>query len=136
MIGHPASVAARKTASATFSGAVLLEGELELCVTGRAPERLGSGDFVLIPAAAEFTISSLTPPPGGRTMQPQELSPGVFHLGEAHAPDTRMLIGYCSFDTDDADLLVSLLGYSSSSTFSVAFTRQVGKTPAAFARLK
>lgn len=89
--------------------AVLLEGELILRVGGRPPERIGRGDFVLIPAGDDFTVASLEAPPGGRIMEPVEVGPGVFHLGEPGVPDTRMLVGYCTFGTDDASLLVSLL---------------------------
>ncbi|PZO76668.1 MAG: AraC family transcriptional regulator [Mesorhizobium amorphae] len=89
--------------------AVLLEGELTLKVGERPPERIGRGDFMLIPAGDDFTVASLEAPPAGRIMEPVEVGPGVFHLGEPGVPDTRMLVGYCTFGTDDASLLVSLL---------------------------
>jgi AraC-like DNA-binding protein len=89
--------------------AALLEGELELTVGGQPPARLARGDFVLIPAGDKFAVTSLPPPPGGRVMDPTEVGPGVFHLGEPSAPNTRMLIGYCAFGATDAALLVSLL---------------------------
>lgn len=89
--------------------AALLEGDLELSASGHSSIRLGKGDFVLIPAADEFTVTSLTPPPDGQVTEPVEIRPGVFHLGELGTPDTRMLIGYCTFGADDAALLVSLL---------------------------
>ena len=87
----------------------MLEGDCELSITGRVPVRLGRGDFMLIPAAQDFTVTSLVPPSGGRVTEPIEIRPGVFHLGEPGAPDTRMLVGHYAFGSNDAALLVSLL---------------------------
>jgi AraC-like DNA-binding protein len=71
--------------------------------------RLGKGDFVLIPASHDFKMSSLVPPPAGPTDEPVEVRPGEFHLGGPGTPDARMLVGYCTFGSNDAALLVSLL---------------------------
>jgi AraC-like DNA-binding protein len=87
----------------------VLDGDCELSITGRVPVMLGRGDFVLVPTVYDFTMASLSPPPGGRLTEPVEVRPGVFHLGEPGVPDTRMLVGYCAFGSDDAALLVSLL---------------------------
>ena len=87
----------------------VLEGDCELSIIGRPPVRLSRGDFMLLPAANEFTVTSLPPPPRGRVTEPVELRPGVFHVGEPGAPDTRMLVGYCAFGSNDVALLVSLL---------------------------
>ena len=87
----------------------MLEGDCELSITGRVPVRLGRGDFMLIPAAQDFKVTSLVPPSGGRVTEPVEIRPGVFHLGEPGAPDTRMLVGHYAFGSNDAALLVSLL---------------------------
>lgn len=100
--------AVRPPGAEPYYGAVLA-GECVLSMAGRVPIRLSAGDFILIPAAHDFTMTSLEPPPNGRLNEPAELRPGVFHLGEPGAPDTRMLIGYCTFGSDDAGLLVSLL---------------------------
>ncbi len=100
--------AVRPPRTEPFYGAVL-EGDCELSITGRVPVRFGRGDFILIPAAHDFTMASLAPPPSGRLTEPVEVRPGVFHLGEPGAPDTQMLVGYCAFASDDAALLVSLL---------------------------
>ena len=91
-----------------FYGAVL-EGGCELSVAGHVPVRLGAGDFMLVPAAADLTVSSLTPPPSGRVTEQVEVHPGVFHLGEPGVPDVRLLVGHCAFESNDAALLVSLL---------------------------
>lgn len=89
--------------------AAVLEGDLQLRVADRAPVRLGTGDFVLIPASDDLEVTSGLAPAGARTDEPAEVGPGRFHLGRAGEPDTRMMIGYCAFQSDDAALLVSLL---------------------------
>ena len=98
----------RPPGAGPFYGAVL-EGDCELSITGRVPVRLGRGDFMLIPAADDVTVTSLSRPPDGRVTEPVEVRPGVFHLGKAGTPDTRMLVGHCAFRSNDAALLISLL---------------------------
>ena len=100
--------AVRPLGTGPFYGA-LLEGGCELSITGRVPVRLGRGDFMLIPTAEDFTVTSLEPPPGGRVTEPVEVRPGVFHLGEPGVPDMRMLVGHCAFGSNDAALLLALL---------------------------
>lgn len=88
----------------------VLEGACRLSVAGRTPIILEQGDFVLVPAAYDFSTSSLEPPPDGVETRRAELSPGVFRLGDPDAPtNVRMLVGHCAFVADDAKLLVSLL---------------------------
>lgn len=87
----------------------VLDGVCVLSIAGREPVKLGKGDFILIPASHEFTMTSLAPPPPGRLDEPVEVRPGEFHLGDPGTPDVRMLIGYCIFGSNDAALLVSLL---------------------------
>ena len=98
----------RPPGTGPFYGAIL-EGDCELFISGHVPVRLGRADFMLIPAAADFTVSSLIPPPSGRVTEPVEVRPGVFHLGEPGVPDVRLLVGHCAFGSNDAALLVSLL---------------------------
>jgi AraC-like DNA-binding protein len=100
--------AVRPQGAGPFYGAVL-DGTCELASLGREPARLGKGDFMLMPSADDFTVRSLTPPPGGRVTGPIMVRPGVFHLGGAGPPDTRILVGHCAFGSTDAALLVSLL---------------------------
>lgn len=100
--------AVRPPGAEPFYGA-MLEGEGELSIVGHEPLRLSRGDFVLIPASHEFTMTSLVAPPAGHLDEPVEQRPGEFHLGEPGTPDVRMLIGHCSFGSSDAALLVSLL---------------------------
>lgn len=90
---------------------VILDGSCRLAIGGDEPTTLETGDFVLIPAAHDFTVSSLSAgqTESGETV-PVELDAGVFRVGSADGPaDVRMLVGYCVFGSTDAALLVSLL---------------------------
>lgn len=88
----------------------MLEGACRLSVAGQAPVTLEQGDFVLVPAAFDFSTSSLEPPREGFETQRVEVSPGVFRLGGPDdPPSVRMLVGHCAFAAHDAKLLVSLL---------------------------
>jgi AraC-like DNA-binding protein len=89
----------------------VLEGNVCLEVHGGEPRVVSSGDFVLIPAAYDFTASSTEPEPPARLESlPIELRPNVFHVGDpAVEANARMLVGYCAFGSTDAALLVSLL---------------------------
>lgn len=88
-----------------------LEGTLRLEVPGQAMLLIEPGDFVLIPAAYDFTSSSIAiAPPTGLDSMPVEVRPNVFRLGDQVGdPDVRMLVGHCAFASPDAALLVSLL---------------------------
>ena len=89
---------------------VVLHGGCHLAVAGQDPAALAQGDFVLIPAAHDFTMSSLLPPAPGRYTEPVLLGHGQIRLGRPEgAPDVLILVGYCSFGSPDAALLVSLL---------------------------
>ncbi|TLU73372.1 AraC family transcriptional regulator [Lichenicoccus roseus] len=89
---------------------VLLDGACRLLLPGEAPLTLQAGDFVLVPAAHDFTMRSIEAPPAGVEFVPVETGPGTFRLGDADAPpDIRVLLGHFAFGSDDADLLVSLL---------------------------
>lgn len=89
---------------------VVLEGACLLAVAGEGPVALAPGDFVLIPAAYEFTVSSVEPPPPDRYTEPVVLADGAVRLGAADGPpDVLILVGHCTFGSPDATLLVSLL---------------------------
>jgi AraC-like DNA-binding protein len=88
----------------------VVEGECLLTIVGRPPTLLKAGDFVLIPEAFSFTMSSIEPPPRGALAQRLETSPGVFKLGDPAAPvEIRAMVGHCTFGSDDKELLISLL---------------------------
>jgi AraC-like DNA-binding protein len=89
----------------------ILEGSCRLGVAGHEPVTLQSGDFVLIPSAYRFTVSSLEPPPSeDADSPPVALLHGEFRLGtQSGPPGVLMLVGHCVFGSPDAALLVSLL---------------------------
>lgn len=90
---------------------LVLEGRSQLKMKGHAPITLEQGDFVLIPAAWEFCMTSAEPPADDAPeTTPQMLAPGEFWIGDQQQPaDVQTLIGYCQFGAPDAGLIVSLL---------------------------
>jgi AraC-like DNA-binding protein len=89
---------------------VVLEGTYRLAVDGHPPVVLREGDFVLIPAALDFTMTSFDPPPDDTQSLPQALGQGEYRIGPPDEPvNVRSLVGHCVLASPDADLLVSLL---------------------------
>jgi AraC-like DNA-binding protein len=90
---------------------VILEGSSRLIIDGREPLVLQEGDFVLIPSAHGFTVTSLDPPePGTAQAGPVQGDDGEYRLGDTGVPaEVRMMVGHCVFGSPDAALLVSLL---------------------------
>lgn len=90
---------------------VVLDGACRLQSEDQAPIVLQPGDFVLIPSATAFTVSSIEQiPPSRGDSVPIEIGPGLFRLGKQEDPaDVRLLLGYCDFGSTDAALLVKLL---------------------------
>ena len=90
---------------------VILDGACALTVHGRETMALQQGDFVLIPAAHDFTMSSReAPAPDHVDAAPLALRHGEFRIGMPDvAPDVLLLVGHCAFASPDAALLVSLL---------------------------
>ncbi|MGH8084563.1 MAG: AraC family transcriptional regulator [Lysobacter sp.] len=90
---------------------VVLDGACRLAADGHEPITLQQGDFVLIPSAHDFTMSSLDPPtPDDIDAPPVALPHGEFRAGIPDGPpNVRALVGYCVFGSPDADLLLSLL---------------------------
>jgi AraC-like DNA-binding protein len=90
---------------------VILKGSCRLVVDGREPIALQESDFVLVPSAYGFTMSSVEPVSSEdiRTV-PVAQPNGEFRIGVQSGPsDTRLLVGHCTFGSPDAALLVSLL---------------------------
>lgn len=109
VIGAGAWRVRRSDAGQPFYCAVL-EDRCRLTLDGREPLVLEAGDFVLVPAAFGVNMSSLEVPTDTANSLPVEVSPGVFRVGQADEPiDLRILAGHCSFGSQDAALLVSLL---------------------------
>ena len=89
----------------------VLEGSCRLAIAGQPVMVLEADDFVLVPAAHHFVISSLdvTALSVGDT-PPIQQPTGEFCLGDEDAPVTvQMVIGHCTFASSDSALLVSLL---------------------------
>lgn len=88
----------------------IIAGAARLAVEGHEPLVLEQGDFVLVPAAFDFTVSSLDPPADGiETAYVFRPDGEIRHGAPNTSPDVRMLVGYCVFASHDAGLLVSLL---------------------------
>lgn len=89
----------------------ILEGSCRLTADGHDEIRLEAGDFVLIPSADNFTMSSLMPAGDEDIVSTACVLPnGEHRLGDPEAPaDVRLLVGYCVFRSPDASLLASLL---------------------------
>lgn len=90
---------------------LILQGCVQLKMKGHLPIMLEQGDFVLIPAAWDFYMSSSEPPADNAPeTTPQMLAPGEFWIGDQKQPaEVETLIGYCQFGAPDAGLIVSLL---------------------------
>ena len=90
---------------------VVLAGRCQLQMKGQHPLILEQGDFVLIPAAWEFFMSSIEPPEcDAPATQPTMLAPGEFWIGDQQQPaQVESLLGYCQFGAPDAGLIVALL---------------------------
>lgn len=88
-----------------------LAGRSHLEVQGRAPVVLTSGDFVLSPACCRFSLSSAdhaTPP--DLNSQPVIGPDGSARFGDPTDPaEVEQLVGFCTFGSPDAALLVTLL---------------------------
>jgi len=89
---------------------VILDGACRLRIDGE-DRILQAGDFVLVPAAHGFAMSSLAPPPADAPDDvPIKVRPGEFRLGKQDGPPEALyLVGHFVFDAPDAALLVSLL---------------------------
>jgi AraC-like DNA-binding protein len=90
---------------------VLLEGGARLATVGHVDVILQPGDFVMIPDAYEFTMTSPEPPPSADAdAVPVEIVDGEFRLGNKSQPaEAAFLVGYCDFGSPDAEMLVPLL---------------------------
>lgn len=111
VVGGAGSWRIRRAESGQPFYCVVLDGGCRLTPDGQAPLQLRQGDFVLIPAAQGYTMSSLAPAlPQAADSVPVELPQGQFRLGDPDGPpEVLLLVGHCAFGSPDAALLVSLL---------------------------
>lgn len=110
VVGNGSWLVQRVEVGRPFCCAVL-EGSFNFAVPDLDTITLSAGDFILIPFAREFRTFSLDRSRCDlRISTPIEVEPGVFRVGDRrHEPDSRHLIGYGVFGSDDAELLASLL---------------------------
>lgn len=111
LVGGAGSWRIRRAESGQPFYCVVLDGGCRLTPDGQAPLQLRQGDFVLIPAAQGYTMSSLAAAlPQTADSVPVELPQGQFRLGDPDGPpEVLLLVGHCAFGSPDAALLVSLL---------------------------
>jgi AraC-like DNA-binding protein len=88
---------------------VILEGTVLLSFDGQPRLELEENDFVLVPVARDFTMSSLDGgPPKGQSVH--AMLEGEMRHGDTAGPaEVRMLAGRLAFGSPDAGLLMSLL---------------------------
>lgn len=89
----------------------ILDGGCRLAVAGQEPVTLQAHDFLLIPSAHDFTMSSLQPMADEEAdTLPVEIRRRDIRIGTQDIPpDVQLLVGHCTFGSPDAALLVSLL---------------------------
>jgi AraC-like DNA-binding protein len=90
---------------------VIIDGACRLTLDGHSTIALQAGDFILIPSAYGFAMSSLESVASEDvSAAPAAMRDGEFRVGTPFGPpDVRLLIGYCLFGSPDAALLISLL---------------------------
>ena len=110
MVGGAGRWRLRRTDDGQPFYCVILEGTCRLEADGHDPVVLTQSDFVLIPAAHDYTFTSVEPPAPGYHTEPAVLPGGHVRLGEREGPPgVQFLVGHCTFGSPDAALLVSLL---------------------------
>ncbi|SDC71127.1 transcriptional regulator, AraC family [Massilia sp. PDC64] len=111
LVGAAGRWGVRRTETGQPSYCLVLDGACRMAVAGTDAVTLEPGDFVLIPAMQDFSMSSLRPPPARDfDKPPAHVAPGEVRHGTGDGPpDVRFLIGHCEFASPDAALLVALL---------------------------
>lgn len=101
----------RKESDGHLFYCAVVAGGCRLQVDGREAIILGLNDFVLMPAAENFTMSSLHPGAENTPLsEPSRLASGEYWLGALdQLADVRSLVGHCTFASPDAALLLSLM---------------------------
>ncbi|OAM74523.1 helix-turn-helix transcriptional regulator [Devosia elaeis] len=90
--------------------AVILEGSINLSINGQPDIRLEADDFVLIPAAYAFTMSSDCEPDGGSDpLRVTKIGDETRHGDPSGQPNMRILIGRLAFGAPDTTLVFALL---------------------------
>lgn len=99
----------RESGGEAFYCAVL-EGECLINVNGQGSKLLVAGDFILIPAAYAFDSTNTGASRPTEITMPTFISEGHVRIGSTTGPaELVMNVGHCTFDTQDKQLIVSLL---------------------------
>ena len=101
----------RRTQSPNPYYVAVLKGSLRYRDQRGREVMVNAGDFILIPWAEDFMMLSDVPSTDkDMVIDPVILPGGGYRVGSIDGPvDTRALVGYCMFRSDDASLLSSLL---------------------------
>jgi AraC-like DNA-binding protein len=101
----------RRTQSPNPYYVAVLKGSLRYQDQQSGEVVVNAGDFILIPFAQDFMMWSDVPSDDNdQVINPVILEGGGYRVGSIDGPvDMRALVGYCVFQSDDADLLSSLL---------------------------
>lgn len=91
--------------------AVILEGAARLAIKGEKELELEENDFLLIPAARRFTMSSVTDDPEdlGDPLRVTKLGDETRHGDPTGRPNMRVLVGRLDFGSPDKSLVAALL---------------------------
>lgn len=101
----------RRTQSPNPYYCAVLDGSFRYSDAQSGELILHAGDFILVPAAEDFMMSSAEHSgPENLVTDPVIFPDGEYRVGSvAGLPDMRALVGYCVFQSEDASLLSSLL---------------------------
>tara|TARA_R110002020_G_scaffold375654_1_gene586882 strand:+ start:19182 stop:20129 length:948 start_codon:yes stop_codon:yes gene_type:complete len=101
----------RRTQSPNPYYVAVLKGSLRYRDHNSGEVIINAGDFILIPFAKDFVMSSEVPSTDNdMKTDPVILPGGGYRVGSVDGPvEIRALVGYCVFQSDDATLLSSLL---------------------------
>lgn len=101
----------RRTQSPNPYYVAVLKGSLLYRDQNGGEVRVSAGDFILIPFAQNFMMWSDVPSTDNdMVIDPVILPGGGYRVGRIDGPvEMRALVGYCIFQSNDADMLSSLL---------------------------
>ncbi len=88
----------------------VLAGECLININGEGPQLLVAGDFLLIPAAYSLENTNTGLERTSDITMPTMIANNHVRIGSPNAkPDLLMHLGHCDFDTQDKQLILSLL---------------------------
>lgn len=88
----------------------VLEGECLITINGEAPRLLVAGDFILIPATYSLENTNTGSLTTNDITMPKLIEDNHVRIGTSEGkPELLMYLGHCAFDTQDKQLILSLL---------------------------